>query len=180
MIMLTVLQTSEERTEFLEYYNEYKELMYKVAYHILGNREDSEDAVSRAFISVLENFKKYSKKLNIKCPKTKVFFVNIVERKAIDILRNRMELASADFDEEIYGIPAPQVSDDNNRLDAALAKLRPRYREYILLRYDMGYSIDEMCRLLGESYDSVRKTVYRAKKALEELLNEETEDSDEY
>ncbi len=177
MIMMMTLQAPEEREEFLEYYNEYKGLMYKVAYRILGNQHDAEDAVSQAFMAVLDNFEKYSKKLHGKCPKTKAFFVTIVEHKSIDIIRERMPLSEVDSLEEAYGIPAP--IEEDSPLGAALNSISQRYREYLLLRYDMEYSIDEMSKLLGESYDSVRKTVYRAKQALEKAFNEVREDSHE-
>ena len=61
LLYLSMLETPEERDLFEEIYTEYMQLMYKVAFRILRNESDSEDAVHQAFLSVIENFNKYKK-----------------------------------------------------------------------------------------------------------------------
>lgn len=54
----------------------------------------------------------------------------------------------------------------------ALSQLPARYRELILLRYANGYSTKEIAALLGMSQKNVQKVLWRAKKQLEQKLDE--------
>lgn len=168
LIYLQMLDTPEDRKAFLGFYDAYKDVMYKVAFKILGNNADAEDAVHQAFLSVLENFDRYSKKLKVGGPETKAFFVVIAERKSFDIIRKRLPLTDKDFDFVVNRIPA-HVNGDSD-LTRALNEVSIRYREYFLMHYDIGFSYKEMAEILGESYETVRKTVYRAKMKIRETL----------
>lgn len=58
LIYLQMLETPEEKSLFEQIYLEYRGLMYHVAYEILHNEQDAEDAVHQAFIKIAENIKK--------------------------------------------------------------------------------------------------------------------------
>ena len=58
LIYLQMIDTPEERSKFEQIYLEYKGLMFHVAYDILHNEQDAEDAVHQAFVKVAENIKK--------------------------------------------------------------------------------------------------------------------------
>ena len=48
-IYLSMLETNEEKNQFEQLYIKYKQDMYAVAYGILKNKEDAEDAVHQSF-----------------------------------------------------------------------------------------------------------------------------------
>ncbi len=73
-----------------------------------------------------------------------------------------------DFDLVMNRIPA-HINGDSD-LTRALNEVSIRYREYFLMHYDIGFSYKEMAEILGESYETVRKTVYRAKMKIRETL----------
>ena len=77
-IYLQMTETPEDRSKFEQIYDKYLGLMYHIAHRILGNREDTEDAVHQAFVSIAENIKKIHP---ADCPKTKSYIVITVERK---------------------------------------------------------------------------------------------------
>ena len=54
-----------------------------------------------------------------------------------------------------------------------------RYREVLLLRYDNGFSYSEISKALDMTEAAVRKTVQRAKEALQRTLQIQEEDTDE-
>ena len=173
MIMyLQMLETSEEKIRFEELVHTYKNLMFYVANQILHNDHDAEDAVQQAFFAILKNFDKISE---IKCPQTRGFIVTVVERKAIDLYRTKNRSAVVSFDEEFINVPSCTEETVSARTDLAraLAMLPTRYRELLLLKYDSGYSEREIADMCSMTPANVKKTIHRAKKKLEALLEKE-------
>lgn len=162
------VEHSIQSLKFNQIYNTYRTLMFHVAREILGNDQDTEDAVQQAFLSIYKNIDKISE---IQCPKTRSFIVIIVERKAIDILRKKKRESHLELDEDIVGVSIPLPGDHG--LADALARLPARYREILLLRYDNGFTTKELTQLLDMSYDAVQKTISRAKEALRKELEQE-------
>ena len=52
----------------------------------------------------------------------------------------------------------------------ALAELSPKQREILFYRYTCGYEYDKICELMSLQYDSARKQVSRALKAMKVIL----------
>ena len=172
MMYLQMLETSEEKVRFEELVHTYRNLMFYVANQILNNDHDAEDAVQQAFFAILKNFEKISE---IKCPQTRSFVVTVVERKAIDLYRTKNRNTVVSFDEEFINIPActKDAASDQTDLARALAMLPTRYRELLLLKYDSGYSEQEIATMCSMTPANVKKTIHRAKKKLELLLEKE-------
>lgn len=63
-----MLETPEEKSLFEQIYLEYRGLMFHVAYEILHNEQDAEDAVHQAFVKIAENIKK----LMIRCVQKRI------------------------------------------------------------------------------------------------------------
>jgi len=73
--------------------------------------------------------------------------------------------------EEDIGISVPFPND--HTLAWCIAKLPPRYRQIIFLKYSHGYSVKEIADILGISHAAASKLDQRAKKKLEEICREE-------
>ena len=80
IIYLQMIETPEEKSKFERLYLEYRGLMYHVAYEILHNEQDAEDAVHQAFVKIAENIKKIDDPV---CPKTHGYVVTIVENLSL-------------------------------------------------------------------------------------------------
>ena len=52
LIYLQMLESPEEKSILEQIYLEYRGLMYHVAYEILHNEQDAEDAVHHAFVKI--------------------------------------------------------------------------------------------------------------------------------
>lgn len=78
LIYLQMLESPEEKSILEQIYLEYRGLMYHVAYEILHNEQDAEDAVHHAFVKIAENIKKITDPV---CPKTHSYVVTIVEHQ---------------------------------------------------------------------------------------------------
>ena len=166
LVYLSMIELDDNRSKFVEIYETYRGLMFYTAMQILDKKEDAEDAVHQAFVSILENLYKISQ---VKCPKTRAYVVIITERKALDILRQKTKVDPEAFDESGFGTSFALPGDGG--LADAIAELPGAYREMILLRYYHGYSVREIADMLGISKAAAQKTLWRAKHRLDEALN---------
>lgn len=167
IVYLSMLETPEEKSTFEQLYLEYKGLMFHVAYGILHNEQDAEDAVHQAFVKIAENIKKIDAPV---CPKTHSYVVTIVENKAIDQYRKLQKHQTVELIEEIQGTNACYEGD--NDLTKCILKLPARYRETILLRYHHGYSIRAISNMMDLSLSATIKLDQRAKAKLKKLCEE--------
>ena len=167
LIYLQTVEAPEERSKFEKIYWMYRDTMYAVAYDILKNEQDAEDAVHHAFLKIVENFSKISE---IDCPKTKGYIVTIVENRAIDIYRRKKQHPESPYNEETVGLTVDPAS--GSTLAGCILKLPPRQRQVIILKYHHGYELKEVAKMLGISYANALSIDKRAKKQLKLLCEE--------
>ena len=174
LFLMMLIDSDEDRSKFELIYETYHRLMFFLAKQILPDDRDAEDAVQEAFIRIIKNLDRIS---DPKCPKTKHFIVIIVKRTAIDIRKKQeREPKMVTMDEEAVDSVAdesPDLEAIDERLDLseAIAGLPDTYRDVILMKYYQGFSDTEITELTGMSLDSVRKTIQRARKKLEQELS---------
>ena len=172
MIYLQMIDSPSDRSKFEQLYTKYRSLMFYAANKIVRNDQDAEDAVHLAFEAIARNASKFfARNYDVECPETRSFIVLIVERKAIDILRVRQRRPEGELDEDVHGLDIPLPGDGG--LADAMTKLPARYRQVLLLRYDNGYTAQEIARLFGMTQESVQKLIWRAKERLRECLEQE-------
>ena len=167
-IYLMMIDSPEDQSKFEKIYLIYKGLMYYIAYKILNNEHDAEDAVHSAFIKIAENIGKID---DLACPKTKNYITTIVENKAIDFYRANQRRNSDLYLDEISGIEVEETR--VHGLAACMAKLPPRYRQVILLKYYHGFSCKEIAKQLKLTETNVIKLDQRAKNKLFQICKKE-------
>lgn len=167
-IYMMMIDSPDDQSKFEKIYLEYKGLMYYVAYKILNNGHDAEDAVHNAFIKVAENIQKIDVPV---CQKTQNYVVTIVENKAIDIYRANKRKETVEYIDEIIGITVE--NEGLHGLARCMSKLPPRYRQVILLKYYHGYSCREIAKQLDITESNAIKLDQRAKKKLLQICKEE-------
>lgn len=168
LVYLQMIETPEDRTKFELLYLEYKGLMYHVAFGILNNEFDAEDAVHQAFVKVAENIQKVDEPV---CVKTKSYLVTIVENISINVWSYKSRHKEVSFDDNTVGLQVEYRGPDG--LALCMSKLPPRYREVLTLKYHHGFTNKEIARMLSISYDNVRKLEQRARDSLLSLCKEE-------
>ena len=150
----------------------YRDRYARYAFHMLGNREDAEEALQDAFTRAYRSL--------ARCEDPDRFgawlFRILVNRcRTVGARRARRsrtfvadEAALLDASEEH---PAER-SAWSEEIERALARLRPEQREAFLLKYleELGY--DEMSRLTGAGVSALKMRVMRACEWLRELLSE--------
>ncbi len=168
LVYLSAIESGEDRSKFEILYMHYRGLMYHIAYGILNNEQDAEDAVHNAFLKIAEFIGR------VKAPiskKTQNYVATIVENKAIDLYReNQRKSKNVDM-EEANGILAE--SNEHGDLENCILSLPPQYRQVIFLKYYQGFSIKEIGKLLDISEANAGKRLQRAKEKLEMLCKGE-------
>lgn len=134
---MSLIDSPNDRVNFELVYQTYRNLMFFIAYKILNNPQDAEDAVHTAFIKIAENMSKIEVAV---CPKTKAFVVTIVENTAIDLYRKKKRSDNIDFLENFP--ESPIDLEHRSVLAQCMAKLPTRYREIILLKYSYGIPVE--------------------------------------
>ena len=168
MIYLQMIDSPEDQSKFVKLYEEYRGLMYHVAYGILRNEHDAEDAVHQAFLKVAETIENVDGTI---CPRTKGFFVTIFENKSIDMYRHKQRYQMVELNNENMGVIIEY--DVGNALAKCITQLPAKYREVLLLKHFHGYSSKEVAKIMKLSEANVIKIDQRAKNKLRALCEEE-------
>ncbi len=168
MFYLQMIETPEDRSKFEKMYMTYRGLMYYVAYDVLKNEQDAEDAVHQAFVKIAEHIEKVGDPI---CDKTKSYLVTIVENKALDQYRqiNRHEMV--EYNDKNIGLQVEYSGSFD--LANCLAQLKPKYRHVLILKYRHGYTNKEVAQLLDTTEFNVKKIEQRAKAKLLEMCEME-------
>lgn len=170
MFYLSLIETPEDRSKFEKIYYKYRRLMYLVAFEVLKNEQDAEDAVHEAFIKIAENMDKIGEAVSTK---TKTYVVTIAENKAIDAYRSKARRQEVEFADETIGLTVEYTGSSD--IADCLSQLPPRYRQVLSLKHDLGYSNREVANIMGISEANAIKMEQRAKHKLQELLNRSLE-----
>lgn len=165
---LQMIETPEDRTKFEILYSSYKDWMGTIAFDVLHNKDDAEDAVHNAFVKIAENIRKIDDPLS---KKTRAYIATITETKAIDIYRKKRRHPEVPLPEDELGIQFDYYNCGD--LARCIAQLPSRQRAVLTLKYRHGYSNREIAKILKISEINAVKLDQRAKAKLKELCMKE-------
>ena len=168
LVYMTLIDSTEDRAKFEKIYLKYRGLMFSIANQILNDPQDSEDSVHNAFVKIAENIHKVG---DAESPRTKAFIATIVENTAIDLYREKKHIDNRQSWQDSTGTFIDP--ENGTALALCMAKMPPRYRQILLLKYSYGYSNLEAAQLMDISEANAIKLDQRAKQRLRELCKEE-------
>ena len=150
----------------------YHERCLRLATHIVGNREDAEDAVQETFLRAYRFLSGYRER-----EKFAAWLYKILVNQCRTILgrRQRRELPAAEWEwDTTPGIVpcAAEQGELRDELARALATLAPDQREAVVLRFADDLTYDEMSAITGAGVSALKMRVQRACARLRELLLE--------
>ncbi|MCM1525188.1 MAG: sigma-70 family RNA polymerase sigma factor [Ruminococcus sp.] len=171
---LSLLDTPEEKSKFEQLYRLYRQDMFKMAYGILENKYDTEDAVHEAFMRVMKKLTKISE---INCPQTHAYLLIIVKNTALKILKKRKKTIDVDTDTieiaDDFGLEEYVISNmEVEHIKHILEQLSDDYYEVLFLELFMEFSISDIAEQLGLTYENTKKRLQRAKKKFKEIAEE--------
>ncbi len=153
--------------DFEKTYQQYGEMLYRIAYVHLGDTYSAEDVLQDVFLALYGNAPKFKTEEH-----RKAWLIRVTHNKCVNYLK-RAGYNPADIDE--LQIPA-RKSNDDARLDVVkqITALPSRYKTVVILHYYNDYSVEEIAKILKISKSAVKMRLKRSR----ELLKIQLEDYD--
>ena len=158
--------------ELEELFLEHGQMVHRTAYAITGQRQDAEDVLQSIFVNLLK--RGLTPELRQHPDR---YLYRAAVNLSINVLRNRKRRRLVDGIDTLE-IPAPGGTRDygrgrdecHERLMEAMASLKPRALEILLLHYRHDYSDAEIAALLGTSRGVIAVTLFRIRARLRTLM----------
>jgi RNA polymerase sigma-70 factor, ECF subfamily len=152
-----------------------------LATRMVQDRALAEDFAQEAFVRAFERLSTYDQNRRFAS-----WFFQILHNVTIDHLRHkRPAIVSLDGLEEAGHPPVPATAPGGapdalaeqsalvRAVDAALSRIRPEYREAVVLRYREDLSVQEIADTMSVPVGTVKIYLYRARKELASILSEQ-------
>ena len=153
----------------------YQRPVYNLAYRMLSNSGEAEEAAQEAFIRAYTRLDSYNPN-----HKFSTWLLSITSNYCIDLIRKRRAvLLSIDeplpphpslMSERASG-PEPQImqNEQEEMVQRLLAELAPEYREAVVLRYWYELSYDEIAEMMDTTVSAIKSRLFRARRQLAEV-----------
>ena len=151
----------------------YQIAVYNMAYRMLGNPTEAEDAAQEVFVRAWKQLHSFQPERRFS-----TWLLSIASHHCIDLLRRRRPSAPLD-DVALYvpsNDPAPidtvLQGEQSEMVKNLLNTLPDKYRSVTVLRYYNDLSYDEIARMTGLTESAVKTQLHRARRMLAEKLRE--------
>jgi RNA polymerase sigma-70 factor (ECF subfamily) len=149
--------------------------MKSIAWNLLGNAGDAEDAVQEAFLKIYRGAKSFRGGAAFS-----TWTYRVLVNTCYDLLRRRKSRPASSLDAAAdAGRPDPAAPPDADHplrvaLESAVARLKPRHRDVFLLFAVEGFTHGEIGRILGIPEGTSKTFLFEAKKKLQHWLGSRT------
>lgn len=145
--------------------------LQRIAERIVGDPDSAADAVQEAVITLWEQ------RSLLKSQDLGKLAPTVVKRRSIDMLRKQHPIVPFDTETLMLTELPPDDSEESYQLARKLVdKLPKRQRDTILMKYENGFSVEEIGEATGMSSTHVYATLSRAYKALREAIKQYKEE----
>lgn len=170
-------QTGMKQQEFEKLFSEHREMVYRAAYSVTGNKHDAEDILQDLFLKLIDH------RLTLEFTANPAGYLY---RAAINEARQRFRKRRRQNETDEGLEPLRDSASDGDqrekdmreRLLEAIAQLEPEHAEMLVLWADQGYTDAEIASMLGKTRGAVAVTLHRARARLKELMYGEKEAGD--
>lgn len=153
--------TAEEASYFSDLYTKYANDLYRICLLYLKRKEEAEEAVSEAFVRVMERKPSFENEAHEKSWLIKTA-VNICKNICRSPWKNRIQ---SDEDVTLYLSEPEELS-----LMEEILSLPPKYRVILYLHYYQGYKTNEIAEMMNMKQSTILSRLSRGRKQLRELL----------
>jgi RNA polymerase sigma-70 factor (ECF subfamily) len=176
-------QTGSEKA-YRELLGRYQRPVFSLIYRMVRDREQAEDLAQETFVRVFNNIDRYDPAY-----KFSSWIFKIATNLTIDWIR-RKELPTVSIDGSRYATSSDDIeastitveSGDENpeqllvsrelgdQIEDAIGKLRPEYRQAIVLRHIDDRPYEEIAQIMALPLGTVKTYIHRGRKELQESL----------
>jgi len=172
--------TGDQRA-YSELMERYRDPIYYMLLKMVNNTADAEDLTIEAFGKAFRNIKQYTPSFAFS-----TWLFKIASNNAIDFMRKK-KLNNVSIDETLRDSdviplnirseqPTPEESMISEQkiqmLRSIVAKLKPRYRKLVELRYFHEYTYEEISAEMELPIGTVKAQLFRARELLQNILKE--------
>jgi RNA polymerase sigma-70 factor, ECF subfamily len=170
-----------DRQAFGHLVEAYQVPVYNLAYRMLGNREEAEDAAQETFLRAYRKLRSYDP-----AHKFSTWMLSIASHYCIDQLRRRrltwLSLEGDDLPPGATTSPQPgperhaMQSEHQAQIQALLDTLSPDYRTVVVLHYWYDLSYEEIAATTDSTVSAVKSRLFRARRMLaQQMQNSEAQ-----
>lgn len=152
-----------DNDSFYQIINNYKEMLYRIAYTYFNNQEDALEAVQETTYRAYKNINK------LKSPQYfKTWITRILINFCNDEIKRRKKIIPLKFN-----ISSEIVEINENKLiiDFALNQLKSNYKQVILLKYMEDMKISEIAQIMDCPEGTVKSWLNRGLAELKKILS---------
>jgi len=162
-----------DQAAFGDLVTRYQTAVYNMAYRMLGNPTEAEDAAQEVFVRAWNQLHSFQMERRFS-----TWLLSIASHHCIDLLRRRRP--SAPLDDVALYVPSndPEPIDTILQVEQAdmvkslLNTLPDKYRSVTVLRYYNDLSYDEIANMTGLTESAVKTQLHRARRMLAEKLRD--------
>ncbi|MGN1308010.1 MAG: RNA polymerase sigma factor [Faecousia sp.] len=176
-LFLAMIDDKPDQETFENIYHSYRKQMLLVAQRVLNNPQDAEDALQTTLLKLAQHIKS----VPTGDPKQlRAYVLTAAKNTALSMLREKKarektvdisELQLPSEEEALF--EQVQASMDYELLLRAFRRLKPQYREVLMLICVQGQSVQETAELLHRKAGTVRQQLSRGKQLAVALCREE-------
>lgn len=140
---------------------EYGTKIYNYLRHRLPGPEDVQDVLMDTMLAAVRAIPNFDGNVTLT-----TFLFSLANRKIADFWRRRQP--TAELPETLVDAG---LGSDSIEFQEVLKKLRPSHLQVLLMRYHVGLGVDEIAKVLGQSYKSTESLLSRARMELRKALD---------
>jgi RNA polymerase sigma factor (sigma-70 family) len=156
-------------------YYQYVRLLFRYGKKFSKDDEMIKDTIQDLFYDLIRMRTKLGETDNIQFYLLRSFrrkLVQNISRQNLSVNSNDKKEPEPEF---VYSaekelIEKEELTHREKMVQKGLKELSPKQREILFYRYSCGFEYEQICEIMKLKYDSARKQVFRALKALKEVL----------
>lgn len=162
---ISLLRTDEEMTDI---YNRYVDTIYRIAFMLLRNVPEAEDATQTVFIKLMTSGSQFEGEEHMKA-----WLIVTARNTCKDLLKGWWRSKRVNSKSVLKQTHLLDTFENN--IWGKITALEEKYKLPIYLYYYEGYKTEEIAKMLKVNHATLRTRLRTAKKKLKLLLEEELE-----
>lgn len=159
--------------QIAQLYDTYGDMLFRLAYSIMLNQADAEDAVQDIFIKIIGKIPEFASS-----SQEKAWITKVLANHCKDMLRKRKLRFYTPLEEVLeksgHGLSVPGPEDNGGtELFQMVLSLGEKYREPLILHYFEGFSIEEVSEILSIGQSAVKMRLSRGREMIRKKMEEE-------